>query len=278
MKAILSRRPAALLFVFSGTLLISAPSHAEDRDLRPSPFGRVFIPGPPPQRPVRRVRVQPGPPPQQRYYAAVHESPVIYADDPAAVQNANTRRVVPGTITTSTNAMSQPLQHMEIPVHGTRPLVRDHGTVYLDGVNDPRFIGLDDSGRPVYRDSNSQASAPVTSSGGRTSYQQEGAGLTADPQRRYGAGTSTNSAMSDRGSATSQNVATSSSTTTKSEGASAGAKSQAAPAKTFPMALVGSRPGFVKTPFEPYHELDATGLYSGMLAKDPMTGKIFRVP
>ncbi|MFZ4766638.1 MAG: hypothetical protein ACOYMN_16925 [Roseimicrobium sp.] len=38
------------------------------------------------------------------------------------------------------------------------------------------------------------------------------------------------------------------------------------------------KPGRVKMPFAPYTELDITGLPSGSLAKDPATGKVFRVP
>jgi len=34
----------------------------------------------------------------------------------------------------------------------------------------------------------------------------------------------------------------------------------------------------VKSPYEPYTELDATGLTSGSLAKDPVSGKVFRIP
>jgi hypothetical protein len=34
----------------------------------------------------------------------------------------------------------------------------------------------------------------------------------------------------------------------------------------------------VKSPFPPYGELDVTGLASGSLAKDPVSGKVFRVP
>ena len=39
-----------------------------------------------------------------------------------------------------------------------------------------------------------------------------------------------------------------------------------------------SRPGRVKSPYPPYRELDVTGLPSGSLAKDPTSGKVFRVP
>lgn len=38
------------------------------------------------------------------------------------------------------------------------------------------------------------------------------------------------------------------------------------------------REGFVKSPFAPYVPLDVQGLPSGTLAKDPVTGKLFRVP
>ena len=48
--------------------------------------------------------------------------------------------------------------------------------------------------------------------------------------------------------------------------------------KDVPVASRASKPGFVKSPFEPYAELGAPGMYPGMLAKDPTTGKIFRMP
>lgn len=41
---------------------------------------------------------------------------------------------------------------------------------------------------------------------------------------------------------------------------------------------VPSRPGRAKSPYPPYRELDVTGLPSGSLAKDPVSGKVFRVP
>ncbi len=47
---------------------------------------------------------------------------------------------------------------------------------------------------------------------------------------------------------------------------------------SFPLGTRSTRAGFVKSPYEPFNELDATGLYAGMLARDPTTGKIFRVP
>lgn len=43
-------------------------------------------------------------------------------------------------------------------------------------------------------------------------------------------------------------------------------------------AKVGNRPGLVKCPFPPYRELDVSGLASGSLARDPVSGKMFRVP
>jgi hypothetical protein len=49
-------------------------------------------------------------------------------------------------------------------------------------------------------------------------------------------------------------------------------------ADEYPMATKGHTSGFLKSPFPPYNELDARGMVSGTLAKDPTTGKIFRVP
>lgn len=37
-------------------------------------------------------------------------------------------------------------------------------------------------------------------------------------------------------------------------------------------------PGRVKSPYPPYSELDVSGLNPGSLAKDPVTGKVFRIP
>lgn len=41
---------------------------------------------------------------------------------------------------------------------------------------------------------------------------------------------------------------------------------------------VPNRPTRVKSPFPPYGELDVTGLPSGSLAKDPVSGKVFKIP
>ncbi len=41
---------------------------------------------------------------------------------------------------------------------------------------------------------------------------------------------------------------------------------------------VGNRPGLVETPFPPYGQLDVSGMASGSLARDPVSGKLFRVP
>ncbi len=45
-----------------------------------------------------------------------------------------------------------------------------------------------------------------------------------------------------------------------------------------PTATRTNKPGRVKNPFDPNKELDVSGLPSGSLAKDPDTGKVFRVP
>jgi hypothetical protein len=37
-------------------------------------------------------------------------------------------------------------------------------------------------------------------------------------------------------------------------------------------------PGRAKSPYPPYRELDVSGMKSGSMAKDPTTGKVFRVP
>ena len=48
--------------------------------------------------------------------------------------------------------------------------------------------------------------------------------------------------------------------------------------KDIPTASKGSKPGRVKLPFPPYSELDVSGMQSGSLARDPTSGKIFRIP
>jgi hypothetical protein len=48
--------------------------------------------------------------------------------------------------------------------------------------------------------------------------------------------------------------------------------------KDIPTATKGSRSGRVKIPFPPYSELDVSGMPSGSLAKDPTSGRIFRIP
>jgi hypothetical protein len=48
--------------------------------------------------------------------------------------------------------------------------------------------------------------------------------------------------------------------------------------KDIPTATQGSRSGRVKIPFPPYSELDVSGMPSGSLAKDPTSGRIFRIP
>lgn len=48
--------------------------------------------------------------------------------------------------------------------------------------------------------------------------------------------------------------------------------------KDYPLATRTQKPGFVKSPYQPFNELDATEMNSGSLARDPTTGKIFRVP
>lgn len=49
------------------------------------------------------------------------------------------------------------------------------------------------------------------------------------------------------------------------------------PAKVFPSATFLSY-GMVRSPYAPYNTLDVEGLTTGSLARDPSTGKIFRVP
>jgi hypothetical protein len=48
--------------------------------------------------------------------------------------------------------------------------------------------------------------------------------------------------------------------------------------KDYPLATRATKAGFIKSPFPPHHERDATGRNSGSLARDPTNGKVFRVP
>ena len=47
---------------------------------------------------------------------------------------------------------------------------------------------------------------------------------------------------------------------------------------TVPYATRANTPGRAKSPYPPYRELDVSGMKSGSMAKDPTTGKLFRVP
>ena len=47
---------------------------------------------------------------------------------------------------------------------------------------------------------------------------------------------------------------------------------------TVPYATKTNTPGRAKSPYPPYRELDVSGMRSGSMAKDPTTGKVFRVP
>ncbi len=46
----------------------------------------------------------------------------------------------------------------------------------------------------------------------------------------------------------------------------------------YPTANPSGVPGQVISPYPPYKKIDVSGFNSGQLAKDPTTGKIFRVP
>lgn len=45
-----------------------------------------------------------------------------------------------------------------------------------------------------------------------------------------------------------------------------------------PVATRSDKAGRVKSPYPPFRELDVTGMSSGSLAKDPVSGKVFRLP
>ena len=50
------------------------------------------------------------------------------------------------------------------------------------------------------------------------------------------------------------------------------------PTTDVPVATFTNKPGRIKSPYPPFNELDVTGLPPGSLAKDPSTGKVFRLP
>jgi hypothetical protein len=51
-----------------------------------------------------------------------------------------------------------------------------------------------------------------------------------------------------------------------------------APSDAVPIGTKTDKPGIVKSPHAPFNEIDVNGLQKGVLAKDPTTQKIFRVP
>jgi hypothetical protein len=58
-----------------------------------------------------------------------------------------------------------------------------------------------------------------------------------------------------------------------------GTPGQAPPsASDYPVARRTDNPNYVIIPYEPYNVIDVSGFRSGDLARDPGTGKIFRVP
>jgi hypothetical protein len=87
----------------------------------------------------------------------------------------------------------------------------------------------------------------------------------------------TKAATDDAQATKSSANATSATATNPSKGAPA-ANPQSTDIKDYPTATRAKKPGFVKSPYPPYQELDTTGMISGSLARDPTTGKIFRVP
>jgi hypothetical protein len=50
------------------------------------------------------------------------------------------------------------------------------------------------------------------------------------------------------------------------------------PSDSVPIGTKTDKPGIVKSPHAPFNEIDVNGLQKGVLAKDPTTQKIFRIP
>ncbi|MDB6077527.1 MAG: hypothetical protein JWO82_1274 [Akkermansiaceae bacterium] len=62
------------------------------------------------------------------------------------------------------------------------------------------------------------------------------------------------------------------------EGGSAPAPAPTPSRPTYPTAQTTDKPGNVISPYPPYNVIDVSEIKSGHLAKDPSTGKTFRVP
>jgi hypothetical protein len=256
MKTIPLRRPVAALFVCVGTFLVCVPSQADDRDYRPGLVGRIF--GPPPHAPRRLVRVrvirrQPAP----ESYQAAGAPEVIYSDDPAA----NASAPVSNASTTT-----RPIQRMQIPINANRPILRSEYSNALGSRQLDSSIQLDEYGRPV-TSTPSDASAPTSNS---RSPQLNGASALAPNPSRLSSG--------DNGELQTTKTDAARPSTQVQDKTEMKASKPVPPASSYPMGTRSTKPGFVKSPYEPFNELDATGLYAGMLARDPTTGKIFRVP
>jgi len=252
MKTILPCRPGALLLVCVGTFLAFTPSRAEDRDYRPGLFGRVFGPPPGPRRLIR-VRVVRQKPAQQTYQAS--GPAVIYSEEPA---------VNPPTPVQDENAGPRQRQRMEIPINGNRPVLRSEYSNSLGARQLEPSIQMDENGRPITStpsDANRPAINAKTQVNAPETLAPNPARLTSDNVVDPQASKTDTAAKSS----TQDQVKTTASKPTPSP-------------SSFPLGTRSTRAGFVKSPYEPFNELDATGLYAGMLARDPTTGKIFRVP
>jgi hypothetical protein len=59
---------------------------------------------------------------------------------------------------------------------------------------------------------------------------------------------------------------------------SAAPQAGSVPSDAVPVGTKTDKPGIVKSPHAPFNEIDVNGLQKGVLAKDPTTHKIFRVP
>jgi hypothetical protein len=153
---------------------------------------------------------------------------------------------------------------MEIPINGNRPVLRSeysnsHGPRQLNP-----GIPLDENGRPI-TSTPSDANRPTANDRNPLNAPST---LAPNPAR-----------LASDDSVNPQTPKPDGDAKSPAQNPTKTAASKPTPSpSSFPLGTRSARPGFVKSPYEPFNELDATGLYAGMLARDPTTGKIFRVP
>jgi hypothetical protein len=283
----------AMLFLTSCMVLTISPARADDldRDHRPGFFQRLFgRPAPAPRPHLRRV---------ERTYTVVYpDGRRVRYTYPAYTEvypaDSTTTAVTQNEPATETDA--QGLQHLEVPVNSAPAPGGVLASPKTSSYSNSRAAGQQSADnnflekRPVYRPDYSQMqpsprvayqnpstvtpSREVKPKKSTPAKKSSGANLTSSGTTEY---------LDQDDNATSKHEATNPGgqkladlPANKSDKGNASAARQ--PEKNFPMGTRSNKAGFVKSPYAPHNELDATGLSSGSLAKDPTTGKIFRVP